>query len=699
MKKYISVPLGILCATTVLWSQEEIKQDSIDYTHDKIHLSDIIVKGDFYTDPTFTIEVNNKAEQSVQPKNLADLFKDVTGMSLVKRGNYAMDPSFRASQYEQLNVQYDGGVKAMHACPNRMDPVTTHVLPEEISKIEVIKGPYSVRYGANFGGVINLVTQKPGMDKKGLTGEVKSGFESNGTTYLGSAGLQYVGNDFHLKANGGYRNFGNYKDGSGIEIPSAFKSTDYALGAGYNINENHHIMTHWRQSFGRDVLHAGLPMDTDTDDSSIFSIDYYANRLKGSLNQFSVKAYYSFVDHVMSNTLRPNFKMMEMVSSVQATTIGGKIEAKWFPSKNMTLYTGADLFSLERTGEKKGIRKRDMQGNVLATPKQVKGDIWQDGFFNDIGVFTEGNYKLSKKFVLKAGVRLDLVSSEAKSPDASFLKIYKNLKKENDVNISGHLALKYAPSSKLIYELAFGQGVRSANMTERYINYFTIGQDMFSYVGNPNLSPETNRQVELGIKNQSYISSDSNIRFDYGLSLYYSDLSNFITAVKDESLKKNPKQRVKRFVNIKNAYKTGFEAFLDMHFTRSLKLETAFSYVYSRNKDFNESLPLTPPFTANMKLKYNQDKWLLAIKLNAVSEQSEIAKSFGENTTPGYATTDLEAVWKPFKGFSLGGAMLNVFDVTYHNHLNFSFKNQKDFGMVPINEPGRNFTLFARYSF
>lgn len=222
---------------------------------------------------------------------------------------------------------------------------------------------------------------------------------------------------------------------------------------------------------------------------------------------------------------------------------------------------------------------------------------------------------------------------------------------------------------------------------------------MFSYVGNPNLSPETNRQVELGIKNQSYISSDSNIRFDYGLSLYYSDLSNFITAVKDESLKKNPKQRVKRFINIKNAYKTGFEAFLNMDFARSLKLETGVSYVYSRNKDFNESLPLTPPFTGNIKLKYNQDKWLVAIKLNAVSEQSEIAKSFGENTTPGYATTDIEAVWKPYKGFSLGGAMLNIFDVTYHNHLNFSFKNQKDFGMIPINEPGRNFTLFARYSF
>jgi hypothetical protein len=41
-----------------------------------------------------------------------------------------------------LNIQFDGGTKAMHACPNRMDPITTHVIPEEIEKIEIIKGPY-----------------------------------------------------------------------------------------------------------------------------------------------------------------------------------------------------------------------------------------------------------------------------------------------------------------------------------------------------------------------------------------------------------------------------------------------------------------------------------------------------------------------------------------------------------------------------
>ena len=125
-----------------------------------IEISGVLIKGNNKSDPVFSLQTNDYVKKIVQPRNVADLFNDINGFSLIKRGNYAIDPTFRATQYEQLNVQFDGGTKAMHACPNRMDPITTHVIPEEIEKIEIIKGPYTVRYGATFGGIVNLVTQK-----------------------------------------------------------------------------------------------------------------------------------------------------------------------------------------------------------------------------------------------------------------------------------------------------------------------------------------------------------------------------------------------------------------------------------------------------------------------------------------------------------------------------------------------------------
>ena len=151
--------LALLCALipASLFAQETIKKDSTETK--PIKLNTVIVTGKGKTDPVLTTVKTDLLKKVVQPKNVADLFNDFNGFSLIKRGNYAIDPSFRASQYEQLNIQFDGGTKAVHACPNRMDPITTHVVPEEIARIEVIKGPYTVRYGATFGGIINLVTQ------------------------------------------------------------------------------------------------------------------------------------------------------------------------------------------------------------------------------------------------------------------------------------------------------------------------------------------------------------------------------------------------------------------------------------------------------------------------------------------------------------------------------------------------------------
>jgi len=152
--------IALLCAiipVSLLAQETTTKQDTLESK--LIELNTVIVTGESNTDPVLTAIKNDLIKKVVQPKNVADLFNNFNGFSLIKRGNYAIDPSFRGSQYEQLNIQFDGGTKAMHACPNRMDPITTHVVPEDIERIEVIKGPYTVRYGATFGGIVNLVTQ------------------------------------------------------------------------------------------------------------------------------------------------------------------------------------------------------------------------------------------------------------------------------------------------------------------------------------------------------------------------------------------------------------------------------------------------------------------------------------------------------------------------------------------------------------
>lgn len=700
MKTFYSVLLCMLIAT-VSYAQKKNGTKKDTTKQKTVKLNEVIVNGNIKTDPVLTVVANKYDEKIVQPKNVADLFNNINGFSVIKRGNYAIDPSFRAAQYEQLNIQYDGGTKAMHACPNRMDPITTHIIPEEISKIEIIKGPYTVRYGATFGGIVNLVTQKPDYEDYGLHGKVSGGYESNGNALVNLAQMQYIQDKYDIVANAGYRDFGNYKDGDGIEIPSSFRSTDYGIKIGYNFSEDQRLQTHWRQSFGRDVLHAALPMDTEYDNSSIFALDYKLDNIGKTLKSLTVKAYYSYVDHLMTNNNRPSFRMMEAASAVDATTLGGKLELNWRPAEKLNLFSGLDAIHIARDGGRTRLVKI-MNGNPLPTPMTFNDKVWQDSYITDIGVFTEAKYNLNPKTIFTAGIRFDNVVSDIQDPEDDFAAMY-NLEKRAEHNVSGTVSIKKIVSDKFTLEAAYGRGVRSANMIERFINHFNVGQDPFEYIGNPNLKAEVNNQFEIGFKGKEPLKNGF-ISFKYETSFYYSFFENYIVGVVDLTLNRkfNPMaqpRNPKVFRNLDEAYKTGFEAMAQVDFLDDYYFKTECSYVYAKNKDLAESLPLTPPFTTRFSLGVEKDKFWGNIQYNLVSKQENISRSFGETTTDGYQTLDVRLGLKPIKNITLGVALINAFDEAYNNHLNFSFTNQQDFGRTPITEPGRNFSAFLQYRF
>ncbi|PWG05621.1 TonB-dependent receptor domain-containing protein [Polaribacter aquimarinus] len=691
MKTIFSV---LLCAliSTLSFSQE-IKKDTVK----RVKLDEVIITGKIKIDPIHAIISNRYDKNIVQPKNVADLFNTINGFSVIKRGNYAIDPSFRGSQYEQLNIQYDGGTKAMHACPNRMDPITTHIIPEEISKIEIIKGPYTVRYGATFGGIVNMVSKKANYLENGFHGKFSSGFETNGNSTLKMLQLQYIKDKYDIVGNFGYRDFGNYEDGDGTKIPSSFLSTDYGIKVGYSFTDFERLQFHWRQSFGRDVLHAGLPMDTEYDNSSIASIDYKKSNISRKLNSISAKAYYSYVDHLMTNTNRPSFMMMEASSAVEATTIGGKIELYWQASKNVDIFSGVDAMLISRDGGRRRLVKI-MNGNTLPTPREFNDKVWQDSYVNDFGLFTEAKWLFTENTLFTTGIRYDRIISDIKDPEADFAALY-NLEKRTENNVSTTVSLKKVISKNLTLEAAFGRGVRSANMIERYINNFNVGQDPYEYIGNPNLKAEINNQFEIGFKAKNTKNS-----IKYAASVYYSDLENFIVGIVDATktrkfMPTKPPLNPKVFQNLENTYRTGFEASFETALTNDYYFKSEMAFVYAKNKDLNESLPLTPPFNTRIILGTNKEKYWANVHYNITSSQNEIAQSFGETRTDGYQTIDIRFGFKPFKNANLGFAAINIFDKTYNNHLNFSFTNQANFGRVPINEPGRNLTAFFQYNF
>lgn len=662
-----------------------------------IQLNNIIIKADPFGDIAQSEIVYDDIKATTQPRNVSDLFKDIPGFGIQKRGAYASEPFFRAFKYEQLNVQYDGGMKILNACPNRMDPITTHVIPEEIERIEIIRGPFTVRFGQNYGGIINMVSKSMNNQKTGFSGNVETGYETNGNNFTTRGTFVYKKEKFDLELNGSYRDYGDYTDGNDIEVPSSFKSTDYSIKFGYNPTDNQRFRFTWRQSFGRDIKHAGLMMDSPYDDSYLAGLDYKITDVSDMISAITFKGFYSNVDHLMTNEDRPSFMATEASSNVFATVYGGKTEFILTPSDKLNIFTGLDANFVAREGDRIRLVKI-MNGNVLPMPMEKVDKIWQDSEVNDIGVFAEGKYKVSDKTVITAGLRSDFISTSINDPEQDFLDLYAEngeIKDQSEVNISGNLSLAYRVN-RTEWQFAFGRGVRTAAMIERYINHFNVGADPYEYVGNPYLDPEINNQFEISVKQRFD-------QFDFGATVFYSFLNDYITAVVDESLPRKfmptvPPIYAKRYINVDKAIQTGFEAYFNYHITSNLSLLSDISYTYGQNKDFDEPLPQITPLTAHLSLNFEKEKYWLNFKSRFVNEQDRIAESFREEVTPGFATFDISGGFKPINGLTVGAAVLNIFDAAYYEHLNFTYKNSNLLS-GRIYEPGRNFTIYLNYNF
>lgn len=669
----------------------------------RITMPEVFVTGNPRLDPMQVQVSSNYRQKVTQPKNAGELFSDINGFSIIKRGNYAMDPSFRASQYEQLNVMFDGGIKAMQACPNRMDPITTLINPEEVEKIEIIKGPFSVRYGNSFAGMINMVTSKPKDTGRLINGTVSSGLESNGSAIVNHLQLEGVKDKYDYSLNFSHRDYNNYEDGNSREIPSAFRSLGYGIKLGYKLDENQRLQAGLRQSFGRDVLHAGLMMDTEEDNSTIANLDYIYKFSNSDLQEVTFKSYHSQVDHIMSNYRRPSFKNTEAISNLTATTYGGKVESKWKLGDQLTSFLGLDVYNLARDGSRVRTIKRDMQGNLLPQPKIVEDKVWQDSYVNNYGLFLESTYAINKKNIIEFGIRWDHVVSDSRDPDESFNALYPDLDKQEENYISTTASYRHLFSSNYQVDVSFGRGIRPANMEERFIAFLNIGMDPYEYVGNPYLKAEVNNQFEVGFLGKEQFTNAA-VDLEFGANVYYSKYENYIVGLVDTNLTrkympaKDPKNP-KVFQNIEDAFKTGMEIFARAELLKKFTLGAEMAYVYTENKDLGESLPLTPPLVSRFDLGYRSQNFWAELQYKVTAKQDRISKNFGESSTDGYATLDLNAGLTLAKNLKLGVGVLNIFDEYYNDHLSFTFSNQGDFTRTPITEPGRNFTAFLSYKF
>ena len=595
--------------------------------------------------------------------------------SIRKSGSYGFDPVMRGFKYDQLNVVINGAQSAIAACPNRMDPPTSQIAPNMMDRIEILKGPHSLRSGSAFGGTINFISAAPSFSiQNDIYGRLTGEYESNGNILRSEGTLGFRGSMYDLGIFGSWSEGGDYTDGNGNTVPAEFLRGSFGTALGLKISKTQHLNLSATRNLARDVDFPTLMMDLRTDDTWLFNANHVITFSNKALNSWNTTAYVSIVNHVMDN-LSKNLdpRMLNAITDATTQTYGGRTEGSWNYS-NGKLYAGADL----KIEQAQGTRSREFlmgpnMGNTLYD------NVWQDGQIAKTGLF--GEYHLTKgslNFVFSG--RMEVNSSKINDPANEFTDV--NAETSN-TQFNPSLSVGGVNNFENGFNIGLwlGRAQRSGSLTERFINYFPVGMDPYEVIGNPELAPEVNNQIDLTF---GYKSKGTHVELTFFSSFLQDYISSEIRTDLSPRLPMSP--GVRQFINIDEAFIAGFEASWSQILFAGLQHNMSVAYTYGQDKVLNEPLPEIAPldFRYTLMGSYLKNKLHPELVFRTVIAQERVSANFGETTTPAFTLLDFNVRYQVSKMLRVATGVQNLFDTAYYEHLNRNMSGS------PINAPGRN---------
>lgn len=642
--------------------------------------------------------------------DLGEILRIEPNVSGIRRGGFAVDPVVRGFRYSQLNVHLDDGIHIEGGCPNRMDPVMSHIDNEDIERVEIIRGPYLMQYGPTQGASIRLITQKenPFINKK-VQLISSTGYDANRNGFRQHLSVSGSTDRHYVKIAGGIKDYGNYTDGNGTEWKSSFHKKDISADIGYRPSANSTLFIAYKGSFGRDVLFPALPMDEIADNTHIFSVNYTHRNPVIPENQLKISTYHTRVYHEMDNRFRPQFSqitppytgLMQAVAKVNTSTSGLRLVLDQKQGSYM-LQGGFDTEITLKDGTRHAKMIMQMDGQEFTSHKYF--NLWKEAWIHNTGLFGSISSTI-REITWRAAARVDLNLSDSKD---TLVIIKENIpwfevSPETHVNLSLSGSAAWQINSQMSLTLGLARGVRSPDMQERYIKFLATGYDRYDYLGNPNLKPEINYQVDLML---DYRSHD----FRLFTNLFRSDIRNFITGILIPPAILRPVSMgapgVKQFNNIQRAVLYGFEAGVSAQPADKLMVSLSSGYTYAYFPEIekiileenqatgsvilkNDPIPEIPALEAFFRASYAlwNNRLLPSLEIRAVSDQKHVSAASYEESTPGYVLMNLAISYHPCKFANLNVGVNNLLNKAYYDHL-----NRKMIGaQTRYYEPGRTF--------
>ncbi len=640
---------------------------------------------------TFKDSLEEREIRESSAKDVGEALTKLEGIWKIRKGAIANDVVLRGFSKENINVLIDGG-RVYGACPLRMDPPPFLVDLSEVERIEVIKGPFDVRYQGSMAGLVNIITKKP---EEGF--RIRLNASAGSFNYINlSPVVSYADDKLGILVGYSYRYSKPYKDGDGRRVTEsanisprayrpefinkkAFEINTYWTKLGFKPIENHSVEFSYTRQDARDVLYPYLLMDTIRDKTDRFNMNYRIDGISDMLKSLKFQFYYAKVDHLMSSKYRIGPFMQ---SDAESKTYGGRLEANL---GDLTL--GFDAY--KRNWDV--VNFTMMIGTQFALP-----DVDTENF----GIYGEYKRNLSDRLRLVAGLRLDTTKTKADRSKANtnLYFAYKNTRRtsKTDTYPSGNIQLLYELQKDTELFIGLGHSVRVPDAQERYFALRRPGTD---WVGNPELKPSRNTELDLGIK---HFTDKALIK----ATAFYSFVQDYITIHRQNRVNNVPGVMNSQALSYENvdAQFFGGEVDLRLSLTQELFLFGGMSYVQARKETKPEknitsrNVAEIPPLKTRLALRYDKGIYFGEVETILSATQNRVDRDLNEQKTSGYGVVNVK-VGGNFRGFTITAGVDNVFDKKYFEHLSYL---RNPFAMPPsvkVPEPGRTFYINASYTF
>lgn len=617
------------------------------------------------------------------------------GMSLIKRGGYALEPQLNGFSGGQLNLTIDG-MRMFGACTDKMDPITSYIEPTNLKDISINQGTNGSQNGCNIGGSVDMTLQEPHVcDARPFYSSLGFGHESisQSRNVLFSSG--YNKEKWAWSIDGVYRKNENYRDGNRTVIPfSQFEKSNIHSVLKYSPNEISSLKTDFLYDIAHNVGYPALPMDVSLARATLVALEY---QHKGK-TQLKAKAYFNAVYHVMDDSERDSLYILKNNSGSKSDSVYMRMD---MPGKSSTLGSYIQV-TIPLNYHNRLVLKADnytnhslaemtMHMRYAGFPREMPMYLqtWPEMLRNVTGFFAQNTTFVSEKLSVMINGRIDynidILQSKYGQQQFSVFN-YSLAKSQGRFIKSLNTSIQYRFTKSASAVATAGYSERMPTIGERVGFYLYNAYDGYDYIGNPYIKPEKSNFFSLAL-----LLSKPNLKVNFNQS--FSIVDEYIMGIINTDIPAMNfyAKGIRIYSNVPSAklYSADFQVLYYPVKSLSVFLHSKFTF---GEISPGIPLPLIPPLKNIGAIQYQKNRISFLAECESAAPQNRINADYGEHKTPAFTVFNLKSgyslpLYNTTIDISLG--VSNLFNKTYYEHL--------DWGR--INRPGRSLELLLKLTY